>query len=1214
MPRLATLALLATLAASGAAAQTVVYDTLEVSIGIAEVSYPGGSPSHPRVACAAYGTGTHDAPVSSGYSYHEWRDGEWVRASFGKLPLRNSQYSRSQIPAQIGVPAWDQPWPDRGTRRGAHYNNRGLNSASADPCEAFDSLFGGTPASSVASRLPTGRVIAVYGSSGPVASFTWEQTEGRLVTFDGSASWVPVDGQKGEPASYRWDIGDTPTEALNQHEYLAPGEHQVTLTVADADGNEGSVTKTITVTDHRIAVRSLPEEPGARYAVGDTLVVETTVENVGSQSVYDLTIPTTVVAKTDLPTYPAGATPASRALMVPVGQREPETRAVFAVGERVVVRDSFRVETADSYRLPGDEIAVEFIESRAYANAPYGIEVASLDSEEPVEIQRPCDGGGCATWTVEPLTYDVEIAFVVAYEETTEATVGRRIWDGSFGRNTKHVRATPSEGLTCMSGCAEVVVRVTDSRGEPVEGVEPVLRSALVGSPRVVTPDNAAGVVCRIQVEGGDEDQSCGAEATLRPTDEAGETRAYYWVPGLIEPGSARLTATATPAESRTESVGEADLAITPTRVDVGRQTVSVDAETSGYLANLRLAHRAVSPANAITEMCKDFGKGQLQRVPGASLEPDFLQGTKALADHVCGQLQDLALWFGAGGRLDPNDVAEGRAEIAGKVLVVFELARKLAELKAFEWTFREFGVPMDGTATLQLNPLDPPFIDPASDLGDAFRDAVFKGADDGTFQRVDETHLFDPVALSLDLFEVSHARALNGAGVSVRDEQGALFVRLREGDRVIFEALAKVGYRPGIWLLQDGAATIDGAASAGSTSLAVGGGRRTSAAPAITAGHVLALSPGTEVSEIVQVVTVAEGAAELSTPLRFDHPAGARVVVADSAAVGPPDAPTLTDFVAGVPGAPTTPTLRWATRLPASSYAVEVATDSLFADLVASADEIPDPAFTTPDLADGTLYFWRARASNSQGAGPWGRFGSFVVGAPLGDRLADAIDLGGTFPTAGGTFTAGATLEASEAAVGCAEGDNSVWFVVTPTETGPLTFDTLLSDFDTGLSLWTGAGHPLAERACADGDEDDQATDIAAGLSEYVIGADAGVPVYARVTGEGGTAGIAVLRVTSGGQPTPGDDGPAASTAVGPVYPNPSRGRATVPVTLATSGPLRVAVYDVLGREVAVAHDGPAAAGALAVEVGGGLAPGTYVVRVVGPGVSETRRLTVTR
>ena len=87
-----------------------------------------------------------------------------------------------------------------------------------------------------------------------------------------------------------------------------------------------------------------------------------------------------------------------------------------------------------------------------------------------------------------------------------------------------------------------------------------------------------------------------------------------------------------------------------------------------------------------------------------------------------------------------------------------------------------------------------------------------------------------------------------------------------------------------------------------------------------------------------------------------------------------------------------------------------------------------------------------------------------------------------------------------------------------------------------------------------------------------------------------------------------------APQLTVGLPFPNPTAGRATVPVTLAASGPLRVAVYDVLGREVAVAFDGPAGAGPLAVEVGGGLAPGAYVVRVVGPGVAEVRRLTVTR
>jgi hypothetical protein len=79
-------------------------------------------------------------------------------------------------------------------------------------------------------------------------------------------------------------------------------------------------------------------------------------------------------------------------------------------------------------------------------------------------------------------------------------------------------------------------------------------------------------------------------------------------------------------------------------------------------------------------------------------------------------------------------------------------------------------------------------------------------------------------------------------------------------------------------------------------------------------------------------------------------------------------------------------------------------------------------------------------------------------------------------------------------------------------------------------------------------------------------------------------------------------------------VYPNPARGAATVALTLAEAGDVRAAVFDLLGREVTVLHDGRLAAGThpFAIETAGWPA-GAYVVRATG-GVEAARRLTVVR
>ncbi|MEL6615348.1 MAG: T9SS type A sorting domain-containing protein, partial [Bacteroidota bacterium] len=87
------------------------------------------------------------------------------------------------------------------------------------------------------------------------------------------------------------------------------------------------------------------------------------------------------------------------------------------------------------------------------------------------------------------------------------------------------------------------------------------------------------------------------------------------------------------------------------------------------------------------------------------------------------------------------------------------------------------------------------------------------------------------------------------------------------------------------------------------------------------------------------------------------------------------------------------------------------------------------------------------------------------------------------------------------------------------------------------------------------------------------------------------------------------------AETRIGEVYPNPASGTGRIEVVLGAEQAVRIAVIDALGREVAVAHDGPLAEGATAVALPvASLAAGTYVVRVTGEGVAETRRLTVTR
>ena len=91
--------------------------------------------------------------------------------------------------------------------------------------------------------------------------------------------------------------------------------------------------------------------------------------------------------------------------------------------------------------------------------------------------------------------------------------------------------------------------------------------------------------------------------------------------------------------------------------------------------------------------------------------------------------------------------------------------------------------------------------------------------------------------------------------------------------------------------------------------------------------------------------------------------------------------------------------------------------------------------------------------------------------------------------------------------------------------------------------------------------------------------------------------------------------DAPEARFGLGAPAPNPARGTVRVPYALETAGEATLAVYDALGREVAVVASGEKAAGRHEAALdGAALAPGVYVVRLTSGAETATARLTVVR
>jgi hypothetical protein len=95
--------------------------------------------------------------------------------------------------------------------------------------------------------------------------------------------------------------------------------------------------------------------------------------------------------------------------------------------------------------------------------------------------------------------------------------------------------------------------------------------------------------------------------------------------------------------------------------------------------------------------------------------------------------------------------------------------------------------------------------------------------------------------------------------------------------------------------------------------------------------------------------------------------------------------------------------------------------------------------------------------------------------------------------------------------------------------------------------------------------------------------------------------------------------DGEVAEFRLGPVLPNPMRGRATIEYALPEAAWIRLAILDLQGREVAVLARGFHPAGRHRARwdgrvEGGNAAPGIYFVRLERPGKEHLRRLALVR
>lgn len=119
------------------------------------------------------------------------------------------------------------------------------------------------PGATDGTRVPTLRVWSVRGTGIPTAAITADSLVGTppfTVAFDGSGSSDP----QGQTLQYAWDFGDgqSGTGMQVNHEYTVAGMYDVTLTVKDPQGNEGTALTTVTALGAPTVVYTLSQVEG----------------------------------------------------------------------------------------------------------------------------------------------------------------------------------------------------------------------------------------------------------------------------------------------------------------------------------------------------------------------------------------------------------------------------------------------------------------------------------------------------------------------------------------------------------------------------------------------------------------------------------------------------------------------------------------------------------------------------------------------------------------------------------------------------------------------------------------------------------------------------------------------------------------------------------------------------------------------------------------
>ncbi len=690
-----------------------------------------------------------------------------------------------------------------------------------------------------------------------------------------------------------------------------------------------------------------PVPPNEPMILGDTLLVQARVRNVGTTPITDV-VPAGVIEVTG---------EGSLSLVTTV---EPDRVPVLAPDQSRTFFYFLKATTPGEATIALPDI-VGFNEA--------GDEV--LGEGDGTEW---CEGLRCRV-TVGIVAPAVEITLRTTQGEGEDLQVkAGLIYEPGFPiRPMEQIEAggsLASINFLCRSTCVDVEVFVADpENGEPASEVSVTLSTPGVTGEAVITPPGSGGYFCeRPKSFGGRAD--CGNPLMLE-TDDEGKVNAYYAVPGVTEDTVTQITAVA-----QTDGGQETDEAALTIAANIVHQASAIISRDEAILlSGVSTTALAALSVSIVGESCKAMLNaiaGPVSTGGGTFSDPTINSAASTAVEFLCA--------------LVPTQPIEGPAGII----------KRVSEVGQWSWYFDRFGIDAPGIINVGFRP-PPQFIDVENDflavLNEGFAQAVNLGAVGGT------TSVMPGSQIEVTFFEMSY---LDRNAISTPLTRALYYtMTVTPPGRSAFEykqLMTEGTYNPETWLLPPRDRFLNDVierAQAGDTEVMMGGpggsadgiAKNKTSTASFLPGDLVVVGFDTETAETNQLIAVEGRALMLAAPLSHDHAEGALLVRIAEGTAGPPAPPLLIPPTDETGAVSFHPELAWMPR-PQSfvvSYDLELATDSLFTDIVAEAEGLTELVFEPGALAAHQDYYWRMRASNlgSDGMpGAWSRVLVFATGA----------------------------------------------------------------------------------------------------------------------------------------------------------------------------------------------------------------------------------------